>query len=414
MQEKGVSIPIASSWYANLRGKTAAIVVFSYYPSDVRVMRGAAAMVKEGMEVDLLCLQRSPEPARERIDGVEVHRLPIKKRRGGRVAYAVQYFVFLVRSFLWLSRRLTKPRYDVVHVHNMPDYLVFCAVLAKALGSRVVLDLHDPTPEVFISVYNLSADHWLVRLLRIAEKLSIWFADLVLTPNIAFRELFAKRSCRREKIEIVMNSPLEEVFPFRAPSEEVFHARNPNAQFLVMFHGTLVERHGLHNAIEAVCILREGIPGLRFQIYGEETIYLREVILPSIRKLGLVDCVHYLGEQPQTVIAQAVAACDLGIVPNLKTVFTEINLPTRIFEYLALGKPVIVPETRGIQDYFTRENMLFFKAGEVSSLASQIQWVFDHPDEARTIVVKGQEVYRAHLWQEEERRFLKLVSGIVR
>jgi glycosyltransferase involved in cell wall biosynthesis len=413
MQEKGVSNPSGSSLNAKLRGKTAAVIVFSYYPSDVRVMRGATAMVKAGMAVDLLCLQRSPEPARERIDGVEVHRASIKKRRAGRVAYAIQYFVFLTRSFLWLSRRPLSLRYDVVHVHNMPDYLVFCAVLAKAFGSRVVLDLHDPTPEIFISVYNLSTNHWLVRLLRIAERLSIGFADLVLTPNVAFREVFAKRSSRSKKIEIVMNSPLEEVFPFRAP-EEVVHARNPNAQFLVMFHGTLVERHGLHHAIEAISMLRERIPGLRFEIYGEETGYLQEVILPLIAKLGLVDCVHYLGEQPQTVIAQAVAACDLGIVPNLKTVFTEINLPTRIFEYLALGKPVIVPETKGIQDYFTKENMLFFTAGEVAGLAAQIQWVFDHPDEARTIVMKGQEIYRAHLWKEEERRFLNLVSGIVR
>jgi glycosyltransferase involved in cell wall biosynthesis len=235
-----------------------------------------------------------------------------------------------------------------------------------------------------------------------------------LTPNLAFRELFAKRSSRSKKIEIVMNSPLEEVFPFRAPGEEILPARNPNAKFLVMFHGTLVERHGLHNAIEAISLLRERIPGLRFEIYGEETGYLLEVILPLIAKLGSADCVHYLGEQPQTGIAQAVAACDLGIVPNLKTVFTEINLPTRIFEYLALGKPVIVPETQGIQDYFTKENMLFFKAGEVAGLAAQIQWVFDHPNEARTIVRKGQEIYRAHLWKEEERRFLKLVSGIVR
>jgi glycosyltransferase involved in cell wall biosynthesis len=414
MQEKGISSPCGSSLNANLRGKTAAVIVFSYYPSDVRVMRGATAMVKAGMAVDLLCLQRPPEPARERINGVEVHRASIKKRRAGRVAYAIQYFVFLALSFLWLTRRAMSPRYDVVHVHNMPDYLVFCAVLAKAFGSRVVLDLHDPTPEVFISVYNLSPHHWLVRLLRIAERLSIGFADLVLTPNLAFRELFAKRSSRPEKIEIVMNSPLEEVFPFRAPSAEVLSPRTPNARFVVMFHGTLVERHGLHNAIEAVCMLRERIPGLRFEIYGEETGYLQEVILPLIAKLGLLDCVHYLGEQPQTVIAQAVAACDLGIVPNLKTVFTEINLPTRIFEYLALGKPVIVPETQGIQDYFSRENMLFFKAGEVSGLAAQIQWVFDHPDQARTIVIKGQEVYRAHLWKEEEQRFLKLVSGVVR
>jgi glycosyltransferase involved in cell wall biosynthesis len=400
---------------SHLRGKNAAIVVFSYYPSDVRVLRGAEAMSRAGMNVDLLCLQKSPEePAREKINGVDVSRIALEKRRAGKLTYASQYFTFLFLSFFWLSRRQLNRRYELVHVHNMPDFLVFCAAFAKALGSRVILDLHDPTPEVFTSVYGLPAEHWLVSLLRCVEKLSISFADKVVTPNIAFRDLFTKRSCRSDKIEIVMNSPLEEVFPFQEPGEELLSARSPDAPFVVMFHGTLVERHGLHTAIEAAALLRERMPGLRFRIYGQETEYLRVHVLPLIASLGLQDCVHYLGEQPQLVIARAVAACDVGIVPNLKTVFTEINLPTRIFEYLALGKPVIVPETQGIQDYFSKEKILYFKGGQASSLASQIRWVFDHPDEARSIVRKGQEVYRNHLWKDEEERFMKLVSGIVR
>ena len=51
-------------------------------------------------------------------------------------------------------------------------------------------------------------------------------------------------------------------------------------------------------------------------------------------------------------IVAAIGDCDLGIIPNHRNIFTEINTPTRIFEYLALAKPVIAPKTQGIQDYF--------------------------------------------------------------
>jgi glycosyltransferase involved in cell wall biosynthesis len=126
----------------------------------------------------------------------------------------------------------------------------------------------------------------------------------------------------------------------------------------------------------------------------------------------LDDRIRYFGEQPQDIIAKAVAHCDLGVVPNLRTVFTEINLPTRIFEYLALGKPVIVPDTQGIRDYFDADSMLFFKGGDVESLAAQIQWVFDHPDKTQAVIRQGQKVYSRHFWKEEERRFLGLIAGL--
>src|ERR1700751_193911 len=143
----------------NLSGRRAAVIVFAYYPSDVRVMRSTVAMQEEGMAVDLFCLQQfSTEPSRETIDGVEVFRFRLKKRRGGKAGYAFQYLVFILASFVWLSRHGIRRWYDIVHIHNMPDFLAFSAVLAKALGSRVVLDLHDPSPEVFRTVYDLPAN----------------------------------------------------------------------------------------------------------------------------------------------------------------------------------------------------------------------------------------------------------------
>jgi glycosyltransferase involved in cell wall biosynthesis len=414
LNQLGTDSERVSAPVSGLENKCAAVVVFSYYPSDTRVMRAARAMVKAGMQVQLLCLRQHPaEPCREQLDGVEIERVRIKKRRSGKVAYIFQYLVFFLHSLCWVSWRHLIRRYDVIHVHNMPDFLVFCAAFAKRLGARVVLDLHDPSPEVFRSIYGLDQGDWIVRQLLRVERLSIWFADMVLTPNITFQSLFAARSCARSKVEIVMNSPLDEVFPLREPPDGEMGESRKLGHFFVMFHGTLVKRHGLHTAVEAMARLKGRIPGLCFHVYGEQTEYVLNEILPLVEKLGMADQVKFFGEQPQEVIAEAVGHCDLGLVPNLRNVFTELNFPTRIFEYLALGKPVIVPDTLGIKDYYGVGDILFFEPGSIESLASQIEWAFNHPAELAGLVRRGQTVYRRHLWKLEEEKFLRLITRLV-
>jgi glycosyltransferase involved in cell wall biosynthesis len=399
---------------ACLAGKRIAVVVFSYFLTDPRVFRETSALAGAGAEIDVFCLRKSEaEPLSERRNDINITRANLKKSRAGKIAYVKQYAIFTGLACLWLTRRTIEKRYDIVHVHNMPDFLVFSALPAKVLGAKVILDLHDPMPEVFLAKYELAPSHWLLRLLRIIEKLSISFADLVLTPNLAFRTLFTSRSGPAEKIRIVMNSPLEEIFPLIAP--EVSPKREQDDQFTLMYHGTLVERHGLHTALKAFYTLSSTLPGLRFFIFGAKTEYLTETVLPLIEKLGLGDNVQYLGEASQDAIALAIQRCDLGLIPNLKSEFTEINFPTRIFEYLALGKPVLVPETPGIGDYFSPDNMLFFQWGnEEEDLADKIQWVFDHPAEVQALVAKGQEVYRNNAWPIQREAFLKAVSSLLK
>ena len=71
-------------------------------------------------------------------------------------------------------------------------------------------------------------------------------------------------------------------------------------------------------------------------------------------------------------IAACISTIDVGLIPNRSSSFTQINFPTRIFEYLAMHKPVIVPDTQGIQDYFgARRNSLYFKAGDDADLAQK-------------------------------------------
>ncbi len=390
------------------------MVTFSPFPADPRPRRAAEALVNEGMSVDLICLAGDEKaPKREVLNGIDVLRVPITHRRGGKLAYAYEYSAFiLISSAIFALRSLTRG-YDLVYVHNMPDILVLSALIPKALGAKVVLDLHDPMPELMMTISKLHQDSLSVRLLKRLEKWSIARAHLVLTVNRACKRIFSSRSCRSEKIGVVMNSPDEEIFRLRTPHSHAPATRAANKPFVIMYHGSLVERNGLDLAVEALARVRQAVPAAELRIYGPKSRFL-EHVMDAARKKGMHEAVRYLGPKRLEEIVQAIGECDVGVIPNQRNIFTEINTPTRIFEYLALGKPVVAPRAPGIQDYFNQESLLFFELGNSEDLARNIEYVYSHPSEAIETVKRGQQVYLAHAWSQERQRLVNLVSEHLR
>jgi glycosyltransferase involved in cell wall biosynthesis len=394
-----------------LLGKRAAVLLYSYYPADPRPRRAAEALINAGMEVDVVCLRDKPSDARaENIDGVQILRLPVQKRRHSKGTYIFQYAAFLAACFGLLSLRSLRKRYDLVHVHNMPDALVFAALIPRLQGARVILDLHDPMPELMMSIYNVGPDARFVRWLRRLEKLSIRFANLVLTPNKAFRDLFISRGCPPQKIQIVMNSPESNIFTTSGNGDS--DRGGGDRPYRIMYHGLIAERHGLDVALETIAKLRNAIPGLEFHIFGDRTGYMDKVEA-QVTRLGLQDCVRYHGYKPQTEIAQAIRTTDIGIIPNRRNPFTEINMPTRVFEYLAVGKPVIVPDTQGIRDYFQRDTLIFFEPDNPQSLEAAILEAYRDPTRVDSVVKKGRLVYENNRWENQRSYFLDLVSSLL-
>src|SRR5205085_2917735 len=89
-------------------------------------------------------------------------------------------------------------------------------------GAKVILDLHDPMPELMMTIFKLEKDSWSVRLLRRIEKWSIARANVVVTVSVTFKRVFSARSCASEKVEVVMNSPDGEIFPLRAATTPAY------------------------------------------------------------------------------------------------------------------------------------------------------------------------------------------------
>lgn len=408
---RDTSVERDSGTQKRFAGRKAAVLLYSEYKSDARPRREAEALLKSGMEVDVICLrQTANDPKCETVAGVNVRRVPLRHRRKGKLNYVFQYGFFIGFCAGILALRSLRRRYDLVHVHNMPDVLVFSGLFSKLRGARIMLDLHDPMPELMTTIFGFRENSLPVAILMRTEKLSIWFADQVLTVNLACKRIFSSRSCQAEKVQVIMNCPDEEIFTFCVANGG--NKRKPDKPFVLMYHGSIVERHGLDLAIKALELVRRSIPEVELRVYGAPTPFL-ELVRESAQWKALDGAVKYLGPKSLEKISEAIVECDLGIIPNRRSIFTELNTPTRIFEYLSRGKPVIAPLAPGITDYFGPEDLFYFELGNATELAQRIEQVYRNPLEVQEIVERGQEIYLKHSWQQEKEKFLDTVGKLL-
>lgn len=385
------------------------MVLYSYYPHDPRPRREIEALIEGGYQVDLICLRGKDQTKKENKFGCNVYRVNLQRSRESKIKYIQLYLSFCIRSFFVLNWMYIKKRYDAVHTHNMPDFLVFLAVIPKLFGAKIVLDLHDPSPEILMTIFKKGKNSRLFKIIVWIEKISIKFSDVVITVNKAFVDTFISRGCPREKLRIVMNSPQTSVFE-KYTKNTVIKPRGD--KFILMYHGMIVEKHGLDTMVKALQILRSKIANLEMIIcgYGE----YEPQLLKDIKEYNLEGVVNFMGEVIIEKIAETIPLIDVGIIPNKINPFTQINFPTRIFEYLINKKPTVVPKTIGISDYFEGEAIFYFDSGNAESLADVIFEIYKDPTKSSEIVNKGYEVYKKYTWECESNNLIKIYKELLR
>ncbi len=77
-----------------------------------------------------------------------------------------------------------------------------------------------------------------------------------------------------------------------------------------------------------------------------------------------------------------------------------------------MGKPVIAPRARGIQDYFEDDDLIYFELGNASDLAEKIKYAYFNPREVEGIVKRGQQVYLRHTWTSERSNLLNAFADL--
>ncbi len=379
------------------------MVVYSYFPDDERLRREAEALINGGYDVSVLCMKYPQEVTEEIVFGVKVYRLSMSSKRANKLKYILLYAAFFFRAFFKLTILYFRNKYDIIHVHNMPDFLVFLGIIPKIFGAKIILDLHDPSPEIFMTKFSSKNDTILTKVLKLQEKLSIKFSNTVITTNKAFLDRFVERGCPNNKINIIMNTPQESIFHSVTNSNRSRFEQN---KFIIMYHGSIVERHGLDILVRAAKLLIDRIPNLEVNIFGDGEFV--PSFLKEVSNLKLDDIVKYHSKVTLDEIAETIPEIDVGVIPNRIGPFTQINLPVRIFEYLCMKKPVVVPRTKGIMDYFDDNSIFFFEAENDSDLANTIFNIYLNQLRTLEVIKNGFSVYKKFSWENQGQELLRI------
>ena len=284
------------------------ILVQNVYDVDVRVRRKAEALASAGYSVDVLALAGPDRKKTYTLNNVVVHAVSLAKKRGSIFRYVFEYVAFFLWAFvrvLLLSRRR---RYSVVDVNTLPDFLIFAAVPARWMGAKLVLDMHEITPEFYMSKYNVGANSWLIRFLTYIEKISFDFADSVVAISEPIRDLLVGRGLDPSKAIVVMNSADEARFVSQAPGPPGDKDSNG---FTMIYHGTLTRIYGLELAIEAFGIAHKEMPGAEFWILGSGSE--KNALANQAERLGLSSKVKLLGQVAPAEIPSWLGKSHVGI-----------------------------------------------------------------------------------------------------
>jgi glycosyltransferase involved in cell wall biosynthesis len=383
------------------------MVAYTAYPADTRIRRYAEALVQRGDEVDIICPSTPELEGRESFHGVRVHTVMKFGYEGlrGPIDYVRLYISFLALATIRLSRLFRKRRYDVIHVHTMPDFLVFSALIPKLLGCKVILDVHDLMPELYSSKFGLPETHWMIRLIAAVERLSVRFADRAVAVHRPHLEALVRHGNPANKFTIVMNLPDPAIFAPRAKAPDP-------PPFTLVYHGTVGRRHGLDIAVRAVALARDRVSGLELRVIGDGDYFpqLRELV----RELELEDSVRLeQGMVPVEQLLPVISGATVGIVPVLHDPFTRFMLPVKLLEYLAVGVAVIASSSETIEEYFDANVILLCPPGDPEALAARIVELHDSPSKREALAAAGLRWSAEHDWEAQKRKYHDLVDSLV-
>jgi len=385
------------------------MIMYRRFPQNYRRVVVANSIVKEYGEVDVLCTGDDEQKKSETQNGMNIYRLLMFKKNDTIFIKSIKHNIFLFLSFIKIAHLSWDNRYDVIHVHNPPDFLIFAATPYRLLfGTKVVLDLHDMLPEAVCSNLNVKEDHIIVKLAKLLERVAVSLADSIICTNTYDKEIVLSRNkIKDKKIFVVMNTPDLNLFKIYNENKDSFGF---NGKFIILFEGTIWKRRGVQTVIDAVKLVRNDIP-IKFLVIGDGPDL--EFLKDYSKEKDLEDSVHFTGWVDLETLSKYISVSDLCIIPFLDTSVNRRGVPNKLFEYIVHDKPVLSSRLKGISLTFNEDEVIFFEPGNAEDLANKLRWCHKHRDELISITQRAKERYFAeYTWDRMENELYRCYDSI--
>jgi glycosyltransferase involved in cell wall biosynthesis len=295
-----------------------------------------------------------------------------------------------------------------VHVHSVPDFEVFAALLPKLSGAKIILDIHDPVPDFFAAKFGTDGKNKYFKALKFIEYASAKFADHVITVTDFWKDRIAERShIEDSKISVILNLPDVNIFNYKNYTK----IAKSEVDFTLLYPGTLNKHCGLDIAIQAVSAVKDEIPSIKFLIYGNggELNNLKQLV----KDLNLNDIVHF--EKPVSLqfIPKIMREADIGIA--LLSGYNEYSrqaLNVKLFEFLSMGLPAIATRTKSIEYYLDEQTVMLSKPNEPDDVARCIRELYFNQEKRNELVEKGLAFIKKNNSEIEMNNYLRIIEKL--
>jgi len=390
-------------------GMRVCMLAYAFYESDTRILQYATALAQRADTVDVIALRRDGSfPTFEVLNGVNVYRIQSRTvNERGLFAYTTRIMRFFFHSMFFLRRKHTEHPYDAVHVHNVPDFLVFAALYPKLKKVPVILDIHDLLPEFYASKFKITHTSLLFKLMLLVERCSAAFANHVIVANHVWRDRYAARSSLAEKCSVVRNRPDLNIFT-RLPGR----TKKAGGPFQLIYPGSLNWHQGLDIAIKAFASVERQMPDAEFHIYGEGSA--KPALITLANELRQQDRIFFHDFLPSNEIAQLMAMADLAIEPKrTKSAFSNEALSTKILEFMSLGVPVIACRTRIHAYYYDDSIIQYYENDDEAELAQKMVLLYNNPSIRSRLIENAREHVKENTWNARKHEYLELIDSLV-
>jgi glycosyltransferase involved in cell wall biosynthesis len=397
------------------------------FPPDVRVEKEAATLRAAGHEITLVCRGGPAEPTFERIDGIDIQRLPVGELFAGPrgLVDGARYVTTAVHP-VWrrtieelADEDLPGGSIDAIHVHDLP-----LVKTALAVGDDhdvpVIADLHENYPEAVRQIHRMRGWREIARdpedlvqgiflspaRLKRLERHAVRNADRTITVCEEARAHYL-RDCDTdpERVKIVSNTVDLDAFDRDMADSPTGLGFDPNESFVVSYVGNFTAHRGLDTLIEGFAQLTETRSDAQLMLVGKGNEEYVAGLERLARSLGIGDRLTLTGWVDFEDVPDYIAASDVCAVPHAATPHTETTVPHKLFQYMAMGIPVIATDVAPLARIVTRtESGRVAPAGDGAAMGVALADLAD-PDQARECGKNGRRaVERRYNWAHDGAR----------
>ena len=368
-------------------------------PGDRRVWNQSRALVEAGWSVGVVCAAADDreEAPTESIDGVEIHRYPLRPATGG-ADYGREYAQAVWRIRSLVREQVASAPPDIVHTANPPDFLLFAARSARRRGAAFVFDHHDLMPELFRARFRRAGLPY--KALLAIERRAMGSADVVISTNQSYARIAVERGgVDPADVFVVRNGPDLTHFTPVDPDPELRAGRS----FLLAYLGMMGPQDGIDQALLALAALRDR--------RGEDwkAIFIGEgPVRPEMEamagELGIAGSVEFAGWRGDADIRRILSSADVCLAPDPPSPLNDVSTMIKVPEYMAMGVPIAsfdLAETR-----VSAGDAAAYAAPSPEGLGALIDELLNDPERRAKMSAFAKERVVELSWQRSSERLL--------